>query len=30
LKYKRERGLHSLDACVLDLLERVPAQEEAI
>lgn len=27
LKYKRERGLHSLDACVLDLLERVPAEE---
>jgi len=30
LKYKRERGLHSLDACVVELLERVPSEEEAI
>jgi hypothetical protein len=27
LKYKRDRGLHSLDACVVDLLERTPAPE---
>ncbi len=26
--YKRERGLHSYDACVLDLLERTPSEEE--
>jgi uncharacterized protein DUF6084 len=28
--YKRDRGLHSYDACVLDLLERAPSEEEAI
>ena len=28
LKYKRARGLHSIDACVLDLLERAPADAE--
>jgi len=28
LKYKRARGLHSLDACVEDLLERAPADAE--
>jgi len=28
LKYKRTRGLHSLDACFLDLLERAPADAE--
>ena len=27
-RYKRERGLHSFDACIVDLLERVPAEEE--
>ena len=25
--YKRERGLHSFDACVLDLVERVPSDD---
>jgi len=30
LKYKRERGLHGLDACVVDLLERVPSEDGAI
>ena len=29
-KYKRDRGLHSFDACVLDLLEEVTSDEEAI
>jgi hypothetical protein len=29
-KYKRERGLHSFDACVVDLLEEVTSDEEAI
>lgn len=30
-RYKRDRGLHSFDACVLDLLEQVPSDpEEAI
>jgi len=28
MKYKRARGLHSFDACVLDLLERVPSDAE--
>lgn len=28
LDYKRARGLHSFDACVVDLLERVPADAE--
>jgi hypothetical protein len=28
-KYKRERGLHSFDGCVAELLERVPAEEQA-
>jgi hypothetical protein len=28
LKYKRARGLHSLDACALDLLERAPIDAE--
>ncbi|MDQ3678016.1 MAG: DUF6084 family protein [Actinomycetota bacterium] len=27
-KYKRARGLHTLDACVLDLIERAPTEEE--
>lgn len=27
-KYKRARGLHTLDACVLELLERSPVEEE--
>ena len=26
-RYKRERGLHSFDACVLDMLERVPSDD---
>jgi hypothetical protein len=31
MDYKRARGLHSLDACVTDLLERAPVDaEEAI
>jgi hypothetical protein len=25
--YKRDRGLHSMDACVLDLLGRVPSDD---
>jgi hypothetical protein len=29
-RYKRERGLHSFDGCVLDLLERTPSEEEAL
>ncbi len=29
-KYKRDRGLHSFDACVVDLLEEVTSDEEAI
>src|SRR3954447_3929649 len=29
-RYKRERGLHSFDGCVLDLLERAPSEEEAL
>lgn len=29
-KYKRSRGLHSFDACVEDLLQRAPAEEEAV
>jgi hypothetical protein len=29
-RYKRERGLHSYDGCVLDLLERAPSEEEAL
>jgi hypothetical protein len=29
-RYKRERGLHSFDGCVLDLLERTPSEEEAV
>jgi hypothetical protein len=28
--YKRDRGLQSYDACVLDLLERAPSEEEAV
>ena len=28
LKYKREHGLHNVDACVLDLLERAKREEE--
>ena len=28
MDYKRARGLHSLDACVADLLERAPVAEE--
>ena len=28
-RYKRERGLHSFDGCVLDLLEHAPSGEEA-
>jgi Family of unknown function (DUF6084) len=27
MDYKRARGLHSFDACVVDLLERAPAEE---
>ncbi|MDX6691275.1 MAG: hypothetical protein QOG15_2732 [Solirubrobacteraceae bacterium] len=26
--YKRTRGLHTIDACVLDLIERAPVEEE--
>jgi len=29
-KYKRDRGLHSFDACVVDLLQEVTSDEEAI
>jgi Family of unknown function (DUF6084) len=29
-RYKRERGLHSFDGCVLDLLERASSEEEAL
>ena len=28
--YKRDRGLQCYDACVLDLLERAPSEEEAV
>ncbi len=28
-RYKRERGLHSFDGCVLDMLERAPTDEGA-
>jgi hypothetical protein len=28
--YKRDRGLQSYDACVLDLLERAPSEEGAV